>query len=82
MDTGGVLQRFDETPISIHRWQGNDVRGFENPDGTLTGGILACGNYPDHTSNGDELRADISSKAAKHSDRVNAGRGRDIQQTL
>jgi len=59
VDTGSVLQRLDEVPISIQCWQGDDVRGFENPDGDLTGGIQTSGNYPGRARNGDELRADL-----------------------
>jgi L-rhamnose isomerase len=59
VDTDGVLQKLDEVPISIHCWQGDDVRGFENPDGTLTGGIQTSGNYPGRARNGSELRSDL-----------------------
>lgn len=44
-------------PVSIHCWQGDDVKGFEN-SGPLSGGILATGNYPGRARNGEELRAD------------------------
>ncbi len=46
VDTEEVLLKLDRIPISIHCWQGDDVRGFENPDGELTGGIQTSGNYP------------------------------------
>jgi L-rhamnose isomerase len=59
VDTERVLRRLDEIPISIQCWQGDDVRGFENPDGDLTGGIQTSGNYPGRARNGDELRADL-----------------------
>jgi L-rhamnose isomerase len=59
VDTEGVLRRLDEISISIQCWQGDDVRGFENPDGDLTGGIQTSGNYPGRARNGDELRADL-----------------------
>jgi L-rhamnose isomerase len=59
VDTESVLRRLDEIPISIQCWQGDDVRGFENPDGDLTGGIQTSGNYPGRARNGDELRADL-----------------------
>jgi L-rhamnose isomerase len=35
------------------------VRGFENPEGDLTGGIQTTGNYPGRARSGDELRADL-----------------------
>lgn len=59
VDTASALLRLDEVPISIQCWQGDDVRGFENPDGNLTGGIQTSGNYPGRARNGDELRADL-----------------------
>lgn len=59
VDTESVLLTLDEIPISIQCWQGDDVRGFENPHGELTGGIQTSGNYPGRARNGDELRADL-----------------------
>jgi L-rhamnose isomerase len=58
VDTDAALTRLDGIPISLHCWQGDDVRGFENPGGPLTGGIQATGNYPGRARNADELRAD------------------------
>ena len=34
VDTEEVLSRLKDFAISIHCWQGDDVGGFENPDGT------------------------------------------------
>jgi len=48
-----------KTPVSIHCWQGDDVHGFENPDGDLTGGIQSTGNYPGKARTIDELRGDF-----------------------
>ena len=45
--------------IEMHCWQGDDVTGFENRDGGLTGGIQTTGNYPGAARTADELRADI-----------------------
>jgi L-rhamnose isomerase len=59
VDTEGALARLDDIPISLHCWQGDDVRGFENPEGELTGGIQTTGSYPGRARNGDELRADV-----------------------
>jgi L-rhamnose isomerase len=59
VDTEGAFRILDEIPISIQCWQGDDVCGFENPEGALTGGIQATGNYPGRARNGDELRADL-----------------------
>jgi L-rhamnose isomerase len=58
VDAEAALGRLDLVPISLHCWQGDDVRGFENPDGSLTGGIQSTGNYPGRARTPDELRAD------------------------
>ncbi|MCX6309722.1 MAG: L-rhamnose isomerase, partial [Bacteroidia bacterium] len=47
-----------------HCWQADDVSGFENPDGVLSGGIQATGNYPGKARNIEELRADIIKAAS------------------
>jgi L-rhamnose isomerase len=59
VDTERALEQVDRIPISMHCWQGDDVRGFENPQGALTGGISTTGNYPGRARNADELRADF-----------------------
>ncbi len=59
VDVENALAILDTVPLSIHCWQGDDVRGFEKPGVTLTGGIAATGNYPGRARNLDELRADI-----------------------
>src|ERR1039457_3210744 len=59
VDTESVLRTLDAVPISIQCWQGDDVRGFENPQGDLTGGIQTRGHYPGRARTADELRADL-----------------------
>ncbi|AHF75841.1 L-rhamnose isomerase [Sodalis praecaptivus] len=54
-----ALALLDTLPVSMHCWQGDDVAGFENPTGTLTGGIQATGNYPGKATNAQQLRADL-----------------------
>ena len=58
VDTELALTRLDQVAISMHCWQGDDVRGFEHAGGALTGGIAATGDYPGRARNADELRAD------------------------
>jgi L-rhamnose isomerase len=65
VDTEKALQTLNEIPISIQCWQGDDVRGFENPDGDLTGGIQTTGNYPGRARNANELRADLDAAFAQ-----------------
>lgn len=59
VDTEKVLKELEKVSISMHCWQGDDVAGFENPDGELTGGIQATGNYKGKARNAEELRRDI-----------------------
>jgi L-rhamnose isomerase len=54
-----AIARLDKIALSLHCWQGDDVGGFENPGGQLTGGIAATGNYPGKARNADELRSDL-----------------------
>jgi len=54
VDTEAALTRLESIPISLHCWQGDDVGGFENPTGALTGGIAVTGNYPGKARNADE----------------------------
>ncbi len=59
VDTDRALARLEPVAISLHCWQGDDVGGFENPEGELGGGIAATGNYPGKARNADELRRDL-----------------------
>ena len=59
VDTETALKRLKTIPLSLHCWQGDDVGGFENPGGELTGGIAATGNYPGKARNATELRRDL-----------------------
>jgi L-rhamnose isomerase len=59
VDTEAALKRLEAISISLHCWQGDDVGGFENPGGELTGGIAATGNYPGKARNATELRQDL-----------------------
>ncbi len=59
VDTDAAIEKALSIPISLHCWQGDDVSGFENPTGALTGGIQATGNYPGKARTAQELRQDI-----------------------
>jgi L-rhamnose isomerase len=59
VDTDAALEKLATIPVSVHCWQGDDVSGFENPDGELSGGIQATGNYPGKARTPEELRADM-----------------------
>jgi L-rhamnose isomerase len=60
VNAGAVLKQLAKVPVSLHCWQGDDVGGFENFCGALTGGIMATGNYPGKARTPDELRADAA----------------------
>ncbi|MBR3692682.1 MAG: L-rhamnose isomerase [Clostridia bacterium] len=59
IDTDKVIEKVLSTPLSMHCWQGDDVTGFENVGGALSGGIQVTGNYPGKARTPEELRADI-----------------------
>ncbi len=59
IDTEKVINQMQDFHLSLHCWQADDVSGFENQGGELTGGIQSTGNYPGKARNIDELRADI-----------------------
>lgn len=59
VDTERALSTLSAVPFSVHCWQGDDVRGFENPERALSGGIMATGGYPGRARNAEELRADL-----------------------
>jgi L-rhamnose isomerase len=58
VDTEAALRRLSSVSISLHCWQGDDVRGFEALAGGLGGGLAATGNYPGKARTPDELRRD------------------------
>jgi L-rhamnose isomerase len=60
VDTEAALRQLADVSISLHCWQGDDVSGFENPDGQLGGGIAATGNHPGKARTADELRLDAA----------------------
>lgn len=59
VDVDKALEALQKISLSLHCWQTDDVTGFESPDGVLTGGIQATGNYPGKARNIDEVRADV-----------------------
>lgn len=59
VDVNKALEEIKKISLSLHCWQTDDVTGFENQGGSLTGGIQVTGNYPGRARNMDEVRADI-----------------------
>jgi L-rhamnose isomerase len=58
VDTDEAMKILKQIPISMHCWQGDDVKGFDQ-DGPLSGGIQTTGNYPGRARTPEELMADI-----------------------
>lgn len=54
-----VLENLQQASISIHCWQGDDVKGFEADASELSWGIDVTGNYPGKARNAEELRQDL-----------------------
>ena len=60
IDTDAAIEKLKKVPVSLHCWQGDDVRGFDtDPSKPLTGGIQTTGNYPGRARNPQELMQDL-----------------------
>ena len=60
VDADAAIARLKTVPVSLHCWQGDDVRGFDtDPMKPLTGGIQTTGNYPGRARTPEELMADL-----------------------
>ena len=59
VDADQAIALLENTPISLHCWQSDDVVGFERNE-ALSGGIQTTGNYPGRARNIDEVRADVA----------------------
>ncbi|WP_433940481.1 L-rhamnose isomerase [Paenibacillus lautus] len=59
IDVDQILTELERIKISIHCWQGDDVRGFLFRDQDLSGGISVTGEYPGAAETPDQLRADL-----------------------
>ena len=58
VDVDKAIETVKNLPVSLHCWQGDDVKGFDQ-DGPLTGGIQTTGNYPGKARTPEELMADM-----------------------
>ena len=60
IDCDAAIEKLKNIPLSLHCWQGDDLRGFDtDPNKQLTGGIQTTGNYPGRARNAQELMADL-----------------------
>ena len=64
VDTERALERAAAMPVSIHCWQGDDVVGFDNPEGGAGNGLAVTGDYPGRARTFDELKADFLEAAS------------------
>ena len=58
VDVEKAIDTLKNIPVSLHCWQGDDVKGFDT-DGPLTGGIQTTGNYPGRARTPEELMQDM-----------------------
>lgn len=59
VDVDEAINTLKKVAISIHCWQGDDIKGFEVNPSELSGGIDVTGNYPGKATNPKELRQDL-----------------------
>ena len=64
VDAREAMDKLQKISLSMHCWQADDVSGFENQGGLLTGGIQVTGNYPGRARTIDEVRADVLKAAS------------------
>lgn len=58
VNTDQAIEDFSKISVSLHCWQGDDVKGFEKSAGSVSQNIVT-GNYPGAARNATELRKDI-----------------------
>lgn len=58
VDTEEAISKLQKVSVSMHCWQGDDVKGFDH-EGSLTGGIQTTGDYPGKARTPVELMTDI-----------------------
>ncbi len=60
VDVTKALVALKSVSLSLHCWQGDDVRGFERAtDAASSGGIQVTGGYPGAARTIEELRQDL-----------------------
>jgi len=64
VDTEEAIAKLATKPVSMHCWQGDDVRGFDRGDNPASGGIMTTGNYPGRARSFEELTADFVKAAS------------------
>lgn len=64
VDIERAMETASATAISMHCWQGDDVKGFDQPDGGAADGIQTTGNYPGAARTFEELTTDFLKAAS------------------
>jgi L-rhamnose isomerase len=64
VDAEAAIGTLGSLSLSLHCWQGDDVRGFEGAGDLTDGGIAATGNHPGRARNAEELRSDLDAAFA------------------
>ena len=64
VDAEAAMETLASVSLSLHCWQGDDVRGFEGGGDLTDGGLAATGKYPGRARNADELRSDLDTAFA------------------
>jgi L-rhamnose isomerase len=59
VNTAAALKTLSTIPISLHCWQGDDVRGFEDFGSVIGGGLAVTGQHPGRARTANELRQDL-----------------------
>ncbi|MDR3210730.1 MAG: L-rhamnose isomerase [Planctomycetota bacterium] len=59
VDVEAALTELAKIRLSIHCWQGDDIRGFEIREGGVVAGNTVTGSYPGKATNIGEFRADV-----------------------
>ena len=62
VDAEKAINILKNVPVSVHCWQGDDVKGFDSEE-ELSGGIQTTGNYPGRARTPEELMADFDMAA-------------------
>lgn len=65
VDTDVAIEKLKNISVSLHCWQGDDVKGFDT-EGPLTGGIQTTGNYMGGARTPEELMRDMDKPMAKY----------------
>ncbi len=64
VDCDSALQTLSSIALSVHCWQGDDIRGFEAGNEGIGGGLAVTGNHPGRARSPSELRADFDKAMA------------------